>query len=204
VTGFAENCLESVLAPGKLPAVGSPQSKLDQWFSAEVQPHEPSLRTYLHASFPSVRGDIDDVVQTSYLRIWHKRAAEPIQSAKAFLFAIARHIAVDLIRRERRSPLETVGVLATLDVIDDSQVSVSETVSRAERIRLLIEAIDALPPRCREVMILRKLKFVSQREVAARLGISESGVEIQLTRGLARCREFLRRHGVSSFFGHEA
>ena len=181
----------------------SPQSKQARWFSEEVQPHEPSLRAYLRASFPSVAVDIDDVVQTSYLRIWRKRAEEPIQSAKAFLFTIARHLAVDLIRREQRSPIESVGDLATLDVIDE-KASTADTVSHAERVRLLVEAIDALPPRCREVMILRKLKFLPQREVAERLGISEAGVEIQLTRGLARCRDHLRQRGIASFYGHEA
>lgn len=180
----------------------SPQSKQAQWFSEEVQPHEPSLRAYLHASFPSVHSEIDDVVQTSYLRIWRKRAEEPIQSAKAFLFTIARHLAVDLVRRAKRSPIEAVGDLASLDVIDD-KVSIADAVSHAERVRLLVAAIDALPPRCREVMVLRKLKFLPQREVAARLGISEAGVEIQLTRGIVRCRDYLGRRGVSSCFGHE-
>jgi RNA polymerase sigma-70 factor (ECF subfamily) len=181
--------------------VDSPQSDQTRWFAEEVQPHEASLRAYLRASFPSVGADIDDVVQTSYLRIWRKRAAEPIRSAKAFLFTIARHLALDAVRREHRSPIEHVGELAGLNVIDE-QASVSDYVSRTERIQLLVEAIDALPPRCREVMILRKLKFLPQREVAVRLNISESGVEIQLTRGLARCREYLRRRGVTALFRH--
>ena len=102
----------------------------------------------------TVGADIDDVVQTSYLRIWRKRAAEPIRSAKAFLFTIARHLALDAVRREHRSPIEHVGELAGLNVLDE-QASVSDYVSRTERIQLLVEAIDALPPRCREVMILR-------------------------------------------------
>ena len=53
-------------------------------------------------------------------------------------------------------------------------------------------------------MILRKLRFVPQRDVAARLGISEKGVEIQLTRGLDRCRAYLRKQGVESLFDDES
>ena len=142
------------------------------------------------------------MVQTSFLRIWRKRTEEPVQSAKAFLFTVARHLALDLVRRARRNPVDTVGDLTALAVIDEG-TSITESVSRAERVGLLVDAIDALPPRCREVMILRKLKFLPQREVALRLGISEDGVEIQLTRGLARCREYLRRRGVSAFSGYE-
>jgi RNA polymerase sigma-70 factor (ECF subfamily) len=176
----------------------SPQSRDARWFAAEVAPHETSLRSYLRTAFPTVR-DVDDVVQNSYLRIWRRSSVRPIQSAKAFLFTVARRLALDLVRRNRRSPLQSVGDWGALDVMDDG-TSVTGSVSRAERVQLLIHAIEALPARCREVVILRRLKFLSQREVAARLGISENGVEVQLTRGLARCRRFLEERGVHSFF----
>lgn len=179
----------------------SPQSEQSRWFSEEVAPHEPSLRAYLRSSFPDVR-DVDDVVQTSYLRVWRKRAAAPIQSARAFLFTVARHLALDTLRHNRRSPIESVANLAGVDVLDECP-SASASASRAERIQLLVQAIDALPARCREVVILRKLKFLPQRDVALRLGISENGVEVQLTRGLARCRAYLKKRGVTSFFTDE-
>jgi len=178
--------------------VDSPQSEQSRWFSEEVAPHEPSLRAYLRSSFPDVR-DVDDVVQTSYLRVWRRQAGAPIQSAKAFLFTVARHLALDTLRQNRRSPIESVENLARVDVLDE-RPSALASASRAERVRLLIQAIDALPARCRDVVILRKLKFLSQRDVALRLGISENGVEVQLTRGLARCRAYLQKRGVTSFF----
>ncbi|MFO1447225.1 MAG: RNA polymerase sigma factor [Opitutaceae bacterium] len=173
-----------------------------RWFVEQMHPHEPSLRSYLHGSFPAVR-DVDDVVQESYLRVWRARAAQPIESARAFLFQVARHLVLDLLRHERRSPIETVGDLSGLNVSED-RPAVRATVSRNEKIQLLIAAIDRLPPKCREVVVLRKLRFVPQREVAARLGISEKGVENQLTRGLDRCRHYLRKHGVDSLFDDES
>jgi len=172
-----------------------------RWFVEEMQPHESSLRSYLHGSFPAVR-DVDDVVQESFLRVWRARAAQPIASARAFLFKVARHLALDLLRHERRSPIETVGNLAVLNVSEERR-AVPAAVSRNEKIQLLIAAIDDLPPKCRQVVILRKLKFVPQREVAVQLGISEKGVEIHLTRGLARCRDYLQKRGVMSLFDDE-
>jgi len=68
-----------------------------------------------------------------------------------------------------------------------------------EKVRLLVEAIDALPRRCRKIVILRKLELIPQSEVAARLGISEKGVENLLSRGLSRCRQYLRKRGVHNF-----
>ena len=70
-----------------------------RWFTEEVQPDGPQLRSYLRGSFPTVRV-LDDVVQESCLRVWKSRATRPIQSAKAFLFAVARRLALDLVRRE--------------------------------------------------------------------------------------------------------
>lgn len=74
-----------------------------------------------------------------------------------------------------------------LPVADDAP-NAQERLGENEKIELLIAAIDALPERCRQVVILRKLKLQSQRATAAQLGISEKGVENQLARGLDRCR----------------
>lgn len=170
-----------------------------RWFAAEVHPHDAQLKAYLRSSFPAVR-DIDDVVQESYLRIWRSRAVQPIHSAKAFLFKVARHVALNLVDRQRASPVIVVGDLAALPVLDN-RPGVVETVSKNEKLRLLVLALATLPPRCREITILRKLKGVPQREVAAQLGIAEKTVEEQVARGVKRCEEYLRRRGVTDAYG---
>ncbi len=169
-----------------------------RWFTDQVQPHEPALRAYLKNSFPAVR-DVDDVVQESYLRVWHERAAKPVHFAKAFLFKVARHLAIDLARRGNISPVEAVGDLDALNVIQEGS-SVVDAVSLREKTRLLAEAIDDLPARCREIVILRKLQAIPQREVATRLGISEKTVEAQLARGIKRCEDFLRKRGMDHHY----
>ncbi len=179
--------------------VDSPQSEGSRWFIEEVQPHEPVLRTYLRGSFPAVR-DIDDVVQESYLRVWKARAAQPVRCAKAFLFTVARHVALNLTARERRSPVFAVGDLAALPVVEEG-ASVSDTAQKNETLSLLVEALATLPPRCREVTVLRKLRGLSQKEVAAALGIAEKTVDEQLARGVRRCEAYLRKRGVTRYLG---
>ena len=76
--------------------------------------------------------------------------------------------------------------------------SVPERVSRQEVYDLLGEALSTLPARCHEITVLRKLQGLSQREVAARLGLSEKTVAEQVARGVRRCEEFLRRRGIAS------
>lgn len=165
-----------------------------RWFVEEVHAHDGQLRAYLRNVYPAVR-DVDDVVQESYVRVWRRHAAKPIKSAKNFLFSVARHVALDLLRHERVSPIVPVTDLSALAVLDDGAGAVEKACSK-EEISMLVEAIDALPPRCREILVLRKLHGVPQKEIARRLGLSEQTVQVQIGRGTRRCEEFLRAHGV--------
>lgn len=176
-------------------------NQASRWFSEEVQPHASALKGYIRRAFPTLH-DADDVVQESYLRILRQRATEPIRSTRAFLFTTAQRLALDWMRRRQRSPVNAVEDLAALEVPIESPLA-HESLGQEERIALLIEAIDALPSRCREVVVLRKLQCLSQRETAARLEISEKGVEAQLARGIERCRHFLRARGIHHDFRHE-
>ncbi len=171
-----------------------------RWFLEEVHPHGSDLKDYIRRSYPSLH-DIDDIVQESYLRIWRQRAVEPIRSARAFLFAIAQRLALDGLRRRRRSPVDAVASLDSLEIADDTPAAPDRLDTR-EKVALLVAAIDSLPARCREVVVLRKLKLLSQRDTAALLGISEKGVENQLARGLDRCRAYLRQRGAEAAFRH--
>jgi len=172
-------------------------STSERWFQEQVQPHGSLLKSYLKGAFPSVR-DIDDVVQESYLRIWKAKAAQPIASAKAFLFKVARHIAVDLVRRNRRSLVDSVSNFDSLNVIED-RATADASVRLQEKINLLTDAFASLPARRREIIVLRKLKRLPQKEVAEMLGISERTVENLLFRGIKQCQAYLHARGLRSF-----
>tara|TARA_R110002094_G_scaffold127950_1_gene121845 strand:+ start:184 stop:618 length:435 start_codon:yes stop_codon:yes gene_type:complete len=142
--------------------------------------------------------DVDDVVQESLLRTWRAYAKKPITSSKAFLFRVARYVSIDQIRRSKNSPIKELGDMGELTVIEHSR-GVAENVSIQERIDLLAKAIDTLPARCQEVIMLIKLKNRSQIQVAEKLGISVKTVEAHVTRGMRQCREYLRKRGVDKF-----
>jgi len=182
-------------------SASDPAAEQDRWFTEEVHPHDGQLKSYLRGAFPGMR-DVDDIVQESYLRIWRRQAERPITSIKAFLFTIARRLAIDTARHKRRSPIECVGDLARLDVSDEG-ANVVKAICRAERVRLLTEAIDALPRRCREVVMLRKIQLLPTQEVAVKLGISEHAVENHFSRGTARIRAYLRERGIEQVLGRE-
>ena len=171
----------------------------DQWFAQQVHPHGGQLKAWLRGSFPGVR-DVDDVVQESYLRVWKAQATQPIQSAKAFLFKVARHVALDLLRRNRNSPIDALGDLTALRVIED-RLDAADALTAQEKLDLLADAVVALPPRCREVILLHKIKGLPQKEVAAHLGLSERTVENHCRLGVKHCEDYLRARGIQSFQG---
>ena len=162
-----------------------------RWFTERVQPHEPMLRAWLAHGF-SARLSIDDVVQEAFVRVIHARERGELLAPKAFLFATARNLAVDQLRRHAVSRTDSL-MEADLSNVLDMHADVFETVTRSEEIALLTKAIQLLPERCRQVMTLRLVYALKQREIGEKLGISDRTVAAQLAIGTAKCAEFMLR-----------
>jgi RNA polymerase sigma factor (sigma-70 family) len=179
----------------------TPAADQTRWFAEEIHAHDGPLKAYLRGSFPTVR-DVEDIVQESYLRIWRIRATQPIRSAKAFLYSVAKRLAIDWVRREKTASIDRVEDWGALSVFDDGK-SALEGLQRAEIVELMIAAVASLPPRCREIVILRKFKLLNVRETALQLGLREHTIEVQLARGNGRIRAYLQARGVTSILGRE-
>ena len=172
-----------------------PDLDIARWFAEEVHPHEPDLRCYLRAHFPSLR-DIDDLVQETYVRLVHARRSGRVEEARPYLFSVARHAAIDLCRRNCTVAFEPIAENADRFVVEDES-NAAETLNHDEELALLAAAIAELPVRCRQVLTLRKLQGLSHRAIAERLGISENTVSAQITMGVFRVREYFAARGVA-------
>lgn len=157
---------------------------LDHWFRREVLPHDEALTRYLRRSWPHP-DDIPDLRQEAYVRIYESARTHIPQSAKPFMFVIARRLMADRIRKQRIVAIDSVGDIDALDVLIDDLSPERDTAAYQE-LRQLAEALDALPPKCREVLWMRRIDDLSQKEVAARLGLSEKTVERHITIGMKR------------------
>lgn len=167
----------------------------DRWFAEEVQPHEAALRAYLTHQFPSVRNEVDDVVQESYFSLLRIHGTRKIACARAYLFTIARHAALRIFHRQRAAPEISVDDPEGLRLVEDG-ARVIPIVNAREELSLVIEAIDRLPARCREIVILRAFHGLAHREIARRLGIAEQTVRVQMGCGVDKCTHYLRACGV--------
>jgi RNA polymerase sigma factor (sigma-70 family) len=63
---------------------------------------------------------------------------------------------------------------------------------------MLSSAVGALPERCRQVLTLRLLYGLSQKEIATELRISEHTVKAQLAKGMRRCADYFELRGVAT------
>jgi RNA polymerase sigma factor (sigma-70 family) len=172
----------------------SASPEFERWFEQHVLPHGPALRGWLRGRFPTL-SDPDDIVQEAFARVVRAQTAGSIERPKAFLFTTARNLAIDSFRRRNVAVVESLTEWDGQHVLEEAR-GVSETVSHEQELEILTQAIQSLPERCRQVLTLRKIYGLSQKEIADRLGISEHTVEAQIGNGVRRCAAFLARHGL--------
>ena len=157
--------------------------------------NEMALKRFLRRFIKSREG-IDDLAQEAFLRAFAAESERLIASPKAFLFKVAKNLALNELARQSSVTIEPIGDFEGQEVLEDSsQAAVDDAVDGRERIRVLARAIAALPPQCAKVFILRKMQGLSQKEIAARLDISVRTVENHVALGLVRCKAYMRAHG---------
>ena len=171
---------------------------VDEWFMREVLPLEPMLTRYLQRNWRN-EAEIGDLRQEAYARVYESAQRERPQLVKPFLFQITRNLMIDRLRRQSVVNLESVVDFDWLNVSDDKPSSEAYVAARQE-LRLLQAALDKLPPRCRQVVLMRKVDGLSQKEVARNMGITIETVENQVAKGMRLLAQALggRRGAVTS------
>jgi RNA polymerase sigma factor (sigma-70 family) len=160
----------------------------NEWFMLEIYPHESALAAWLKHRYPSIR-NTDDVVQESFLRVLKISRKLNLSAPKAYLFATARNICVDLLRREKIVNFHSLTGLEHY-AVEKNSVGVREEIISKEEFRILTEAIKQLPKKCRRVITLRKVYGMTAKQIAAELKLSHRTVQNQILIGIKKCREY--------------
>lgn len=156
--------------------------RLVAWVASSVMPHEPMVRAWLRQRLQS-REDIDDLIQEAYAKLAALDAVDHIVRPDVFFFQMVRNLFIDQMRRARVVRIEAATELDVSSVYTDEPTPERITGARRELAKVT-ELIEGLPDRCRRVFTMRKVEGLSQKEVAQRLGVSESVVENEGVKGI--------------------
>lgn len=156
-------------------------------FEALFRAWHPRLVAYARTLDPD---GAEDIVQTVFARLWRNRATHGIDNLSAYLYTAVRNGALNRIARRRTER-------------DGWQQAVEEELARrgdalpptplaslqADEVAAVVRrALDRLPARRREVLLLRWRHGLPHAEIARLLGISVKGVENHITRALKQLR----------------
>jgi RNA polymerase sigma-70 factor (ECF subfamily) len=137
--------------------------------------------------------EAEDIVQDVYFKLQSIDTAD-IQNPTAFLYKLASNLFIDRLRSARRREARDDAYATSNteasggDLVAQTPTPEQITESR-QRLQQLMVTVESLPPQCQRVFVLHKLEGLSYTEVAAKLGISKSGVEKHMMSALRRLTE---------------
>ncbi|MBL9205689.1 MAG: RNA polymerase sigma factor [Opitutaceae bacterium] len=149
------------------------------------------LRRYL-ARLTGNAADAQEIAHDAYARVYPAMQEKDVGHPQAFLYTTARHLALDRIKRRTRAPFQESAAVGG-DLAVSPSPGVESVVMAREEWALMQEAVAALPPGCRQVLLLRTVEHLSHEEIAQRLGLARSSVEKHLMRAVRLLQESLHR-----------
>jgi len=165
----------------------------EQAFVLIVRRYKDELTNFAER-FLGDRDDAEDVVQEAFVRVWRSRESFVAGGRfSTWLYTIASNLARTRLRRRALWRFVRLGSGdgAPADIPDGaaaSDVRVDEAI-RDERIQ---RALGRLPPKFRELVVLRDIQQLSYEEITAITGCAMGTVKSRINRGRALLREELR------------
>ena len=181
------------LAAGSAAGAGGDPAVLTELYQRYWQ----ELCTYVRSSFGNGPPDPEDVVQAAFIRYATVPDRAAILNPRAFLYTTARNIVIDHRRHERAVARNAHNVL-TLTIDEDlSEITPERVLSGKERLRQLMDLLERMPERQRNVVLLNRVKGQTVREIADYYGMAEDTVRKQISRAIASCLKHLKDPDVS-------
>lgn len=153
----------------------------NQWFAAFVDDSQHKLRHALQYYLSAQESE--DALQELYVNLYKKFATHTPQNPMAYAYRAARNLSIDILRQRKERFCEL-----------DEQISIDTPIplSNAEQ-ALLKDAIDALPPIARNILIAAKYQGKSHKDIAHAFGITPKTVENHLRQAMIKCTQFVKQ-----------
>ena len=130
----------------------------------------------------------EDAAQQTWLKLvqnWERISSLPWKETEGYTVTVAKNCALDILRSERR----------TAAFPEDWDPPAPE--DHQDEYDYLVSLIRALPENYRRILELKFVEEQTNREIARRLGLSESAVGVRVMRGRAMLKERLEKEGYT-------
>ncbi|MEI6139887.1 MAG: RNA polymerase sigma-70 factor [Mariniphaga sp.] len=148
----------------------------------------PGLCVYAQKLVSVPEQEAKDLVQEVFIKFWNDREKTEIRfSIRSYLFVSVKNKCFDL-HRKRTADLKVLEITKDFDIPEES----FDTYVLSELESLFNKSLEKLPERCREVFELSRFHGLKNREIAAKLNLSEKTIENQVTKALHILKEELK------------
>ena len=138
--------------------------------------------------------EAEDIVQDVFVRFWDIfQEGTETMSARSYLYRMVRNACIDLSRAKK---YDTVDINSLADQLEYFFHTESEEDSTMDK---LLEAIEALPEKCRYVFVAICVDNKKYKEVADEMHVSLNTIKTQLSRSLKLLRESLNKEDFKLF-----
>lgn len=150
----------------------------------------PKLYAYIRAQV-NQRETAEDITATTFERaVKHSHTFDSGKgSVDSWLFRIARNLIIDHYTAHRKRPAQTL--LEDAGPLAADHPSPEQAVMQQERQRQLLESLDTLPEREREIIHLRFFGKLTNRKIAEVMDLNEKTVSVIIYRTLKKLKSRL-------------
>lgn len=166
---------------------------MDQFVRAHGKTLEKFVTQIVHD-----HGAAQQLVQQLYLDVFARlssSAPAPIEFLRAYLFTVARRRAIKFLRKQASGP-QFVADQEEADRVPDPTADPERAAAIADALRVLNEALGAMPDKRRTVFMLDQWEGLSRTEIAAQTGMSVDAVDKHMARSLKSLRKTLQASGL--------
>lgn len=159
------------------------------------QENEATIRRIV-AKYRWKKEDIDDLTQETFLKSFAAEIKQEILNPKAFLFRVAKNVAISEAKRKRHVTTDSVEDLGGMDVYkDERHISAEDQLDSRQKLDVFSQAVATLPPKYSRALIMRKVDGLKFKQIALRLDVSVSTVEKRVAAALVRCNAYFKEKG---------
>lgn len=142
--------------------------------------------------------DCNDIVQETFIRVYRsKHSYKPVAKFSTWVYTIATNLAKTQLRRKKLRSVVTFwgkgdSEREALNDIPDEGSQTDALVETSIREQRIQKALDALPAKYKEVVVLRDIQELSYEEIAAISGLKIGTVKSRINRGRTHLQEMLK------------